>query len=143
MQECILVPGTASHLSTALGTLQRDNPLHIPFPPVTHTQPPHIQLKPPPLKFCARCARARAQTMPADGDVASGDIVVVAEAVAFGEALLVKAESVENSLGGSLGVKGDGFGDAGLLREGAADGAEATTGDDSLSEKMQKPGAAE
>ena len=81
------------------------------------------------------------------GDVASGDIVVVAEAVAFGEALLVKAESVENSLGGSLGVKGDGFGDAqpvaGLLREGAADGAEATTGDDSLSEKMQKPGAAE
>ena len=78
------------------------------------------------------------------GDVASGDIVVVAEAVAFGEALLVEAESVESSLGGSIGVKGDGFGDAvaGLLREGAADGAEATTGDDSLSEKMQKPGAA-
>ena len=82
--------------------------------------------------------------MPADGDVASGDIVVVAEAVAFGEALLVVAESVESSLGGSIGVKGDGFGDAvaGLLREGAADGAEAT-GDDSLSEKMQNPGAAE
>ena len=57
----------------------------------------------------------------------AGDIVVVAEAVALGEALVVKAEGVENSLGGSLGVKGgdpeDAAGDVvdGLF-EGAADG---------------------
>ena len=64
----------------------------------------------------------------------AGDIVVVAEAVALGEALFVKAEGVENSLGGSLGVKG-GDPDYGWL-EGAADG-EAHTGASENSKNTQ------